>query len=119
LVFEVLPRRSSSRWRSRSSSAFFREALSETRSACSTASSSCTSRSPVFTVSPDSKAMRRTMPPTCGAISVPCTALKVPMAGSLRPQLSCFAGAAETVVGGGVLWASMLWIICGLATNWK
>ena len=86
--------------------------------ASSEAVSSCTSRSPLATTAPDSKAISFTVPASSGVMVMPWTAAMEPMAASVFGHFSSRAANDETVSGGGakVLPASISVLICNVFT---
>ncbi len=76
--------------------------------------SSRTSKSPCFTVAPDSKAISLTVPAISGATVTPCAALTEPTAGRVSGHFSSCATADATVSGGGAIIAAapMSVLIC-------
>jgi hypothetical protein len=119
LAWGVLPPVISVRWRSSATSAFFRTAMLDFRSACSVESSISTSGAPLATSCEDSNRIARTTPPTCGATSTPCSARKVPIAGTRGIQRTVSARAAATAFVGCGSWEMMPLIISGFTKNWK
>ena len=63
--------------------------------------SSRTSKSPAFTVAPDSKAISTTVPAISGVIVTPCTAVREPTALNWLHQLWGWTCQVVTVSGGG------------------
>lgn len=98
---EVLPRSSNSCCRVRLTRLLRNCACAALREACSVPSSSSTSSVPASTSWPDSKPSFSMIPAASGATSMPCTALSVPIAGTVRRQASAAATSVTTL---GVGW---------------